>query len=108
MFAGLNLFRVGAMKKMNLKEFEFSQNHTMFWDKLEKAGVRPERLQLEWISAAEGQKFAKVMRDLEEMRKKVTREEVEETVRLLNAEEEEKQKKKLAKEAKLAASGATA
>ena len=47
------------------------------WDKLERMGVRPERLQLEWISAAEGQKFAKVMREMEEMRKKVTKEEVE-------------------------------
>jgi heterodisulfide reductase subunit A len=47
------------------------------WDKLERMGVRPERLQLEWISAAEGQKFAKVMREIEEMRKKVTKEEVE-------------------------------
>lgn len=37
MFAGLNLFRVGAMKKMKLKEFEFSQNHTLFWDKIERA-----------------------------------------------------------------------
>jgi bleomycin hydrolase len=37
MFAGLNLFRVGAMKKMGLKSFEFSQNHTMFWDKVERA-----------------------------------------------------------------------
>ena len=37
MFAGLNLLRVGAMKKMNLKEFEFSQNYTFFWDKLERA-----------------------------------------------------------------------
>ena len=35
-FAGLNLFRVGAMKKMNLKDFEFSQNHVLFWDKLGK------------------------------------------------------------------------
>jgi heterodisulfide reductase subunit A len=47
------------------------------WDKLEKAGVRPERLQLEWISAAEGQKFAKVMRQMEEIRKTVTAEEIE-------------------------------
>jgi heterodisulfide reductase subunit A len=47
------------------------------WDALEKARVRPERLQLEWISAAEGQKFAKVMRQLEELRKTVTREEIE-------------------------------
>lgn len=37
MFAGLNLFRAGAMQKMNLKEFEFSQNYTFFWDKLERA-----------------------------------------------------------------------
>jgi bleomycin hydrolase len=37
MFAGLNLFRVGAMKKMKLKDFEFSQNHTLFWDKIERA-----------------------------------------------------------------------
>jgi len=32
-----DLLRVGAMKKMNLKEFEFSQNHTLFYDKLERA-----------------------------------------------------------------------
>ena len=36
-FAALNLFRVGAMKKMNLSNFEFSQNHTFFWDKFERA-----------------------------------------------------------------------
>ena len=47
------------------------------WDKLEKAGVRPERLQLEWISAAEGQKFAKVMYQMEELRQTVTAEEIE-------------------------------
>jgi heterodisulfide reductase subunit A len=46
------------------------------WDKLEKAGVRPERLQLEWISAAEGQKFAKVMRQMEELRQTVTADEI--------------------------------
>src|ERR1700747_384569 len=37
LFAGLNLLRVGAMKKMGLKEFEFSQNFAMFWDKIERA-----------------------------------------------------------------------
>jgi bleomycin hydrolase len=37
MFAGLNLIRVGAMKKMKIKKFEFSQNYTLFWDKLERA-----------------------------------------------------------------------
>jgi bleomycin hydrolase len=37
LFAGLNLLRVGAMKTMDLKEFEFSQNYVMFWDKVERA-----------------------------------------------------------------------
>src|SRR6202167_1895780 len=37
LFAGLNLLRVGAMKKMGLKDFEVSQNYTMFWDKIERA-----------------------------------------------------------------------
>ncbi len=37
LFAGLNLLRVGAARKMDLAEFEFSQNHLLFWDKLEKA-----------------------------------------------------------------------
>jgi bleomycin hydrolase len=37
LFAGLNLLRVGAMRKMGLKEFEFSQNFAMFWDKFERA-----------------------------------------------------------------------
>jgi len=54
------------------------------WDKLERKGIRPERLQLEWISAAEGQKFAKVMRAMEEMRKKVTKEEIEFTKKALS------------------------
>ena len=56
------------------------------WDKLEKLGIRPERLQLEWISAAEGQKFARVMRELEELRKKVTPEEIEFTKKVLTEE----------------------
>jgi bleomycin hydrolase len=37
MFAGMNLLRVGAMRAMGLKEFEFSQNFVMFWDKIERA-----------------------------------------------------------------------
>jgi heterodisulfide reductase subunit A len=62
------------------------------WDKLEKAGVRPERLQLEWISAAEGQKFAKVMRQMEELRKTVTAEEI---AHARTALEPKKKKKKV-------------
>ncbi|GAA4211646.1 aminopeptidase C [Actinocatenispora rupis] len=37
LFAGLNLLRVGAKRKLNLADFEFSQNHLMFWDKFERA-----------------------------------------------------------------------
>ncbi|HXY45855.1 MAG TPA: C1 family peptidase [Acidimicrobiales bacterium] len=37
LFAGLNLLRAGMMAKLNVKEFEFSQNFVMFWDKLERA-----------------------------------------------------------------------
>jgi heterodisulfide reductase subunit A len=64
------------------------------WDQLEKAGVRPERLQLEWISAAEGQKFARVMSQLEDLRKTVTQEEIEFTRKAL----EPKPKRKAARE----------
>jgi bleomycin hydrolase len=37
LFAGLNLLRVGVMRATGLKDFEFSQNYLMFWDKLERA-----------------------------------------------------------------------
>ncbi|HJZ48738.1 MAG TPA: C1 family peptidase [Roseiflexaceae bacterium] len=37
LFAGLNLFRVEAMKRLNVEKFELSQSYLMFWDKLEKA-----------------------------------------------------------------------
>jgi bleomycin hydrolase len=44
MFAGLNLLRVGAMKKMKLNNFEFSQNYTFFWDKMERANYFLEKI----------------------------------------------------------------
>jgi bleomycin hydrolase len=37
LFAGLNLLRVSAMRKMGLKDFEFSQAYLFFWDKVERA-----------------------------------------------------------------------
>ena len=37
LFATLNLFRPGAMEKMNIKDFEFSQAHIHFWDKFERS-----------------------------------------------------------------------
>ena len=37
LFAGLNLLRAGAAEKLGVKDFEFSQNYTLFWDKFERA-----------------------------------------------------------------------
>jgi len=53
------------------------------WEGLEKRGVRPERLQLDWCSAAEGQKWAKIMRELEELRVNVTTQEMDQSKQAL-------------------------
>jgi bleomycin hydrolase len=37
MFAGMNLLRFSTRRVLGVKEFEFSQNYLMFWDKLERA-----------------------------------------------------------------------
>lgn len=37
LFAALNLLRSGTRKRLGLKDFEFSQNHAMYWDKIERA-----------------------------------------------------------------------
>ena len=37
MFAGTNLLRAGAIKKMNIENFEFSQSYVFFWDKFERS-----------------------------------------------------------------------
>src|SRR5207247_4548303 len=34
---GMNLLRFSARRVLGVKEFEFSQNYVMFWDKLERA-----------------------------------------------------------------------
>jgi heterodisulfide reductase subunit A len=56
------------------------------WKKMERLGLRPERLQLEWISAAEGIRFQEVMRKMEKLRESVTVDEVEITRRTLEKE----------------------
>ena len=73
---------------------------------MEKLGIRPERLQLEWISAAEGQKFARVMRQVDEMLKSVTEEEVAETVKILAKKNLSEAKKVLGPAAATASAGA--
>ena len=52
--------------------------------KMEKIGLRPERLQLEWISAAEGVLFAETMKKMEVLRRSVTTEEITETQNILS------------------------
>ncbi len=54
--------------------------------KMAKLGIRSERLQLEWISAAEGVRFAEVMTRMEALRQEVTPEEIDETIRVLTPE----------------------
>jgi heterodisulfide reductase subunit A2 len=64
------------------------------WKKMEKLGIRKERLQLEWISAAEGIRFKEVMVNMEELRQAVTPEEVSETQIILTEEKQKPKKKK--------------
>jgi len=52
------------------------------WKKMEKLGLRTERLSLEWISAAEGLRFQEVMEKMEKIRKSVTPKEIAKTMRI--------------------------
>jgi heterodisulfide reductase subunit A len=69
------------------------------WNRLERLGIRPERLQLEWMSAAEGQRFAQVMTELEAMRARVSHKEIEETKDILVMAEGKKKRSALSQEA---------
>jgi len=51
--------------------------------KMEKRGIRRERLQLSWISAAEGVRFGEVMKDMEKIRRTITLDEIRETMKIL-------------------------
>jgi heterodisulfide reductase subunit A len=53
------------------------------WDGLEKAGVDPGRLMLEWCSAAEGSRWQHIMEQCEEKRVAVNEQEIKETGQLL-------------------------
>lgn len=68
---------------------------------MERLGIRPERLQLEWISAAEGQKWANTMKDLEEKRAQVTQEEIDHTMRVLKEDREKAEVRKKKKDEKI-------
>jgi heterodisulfide reductase subunit A len=60
------------------------------WKKMEKLGLRRERLGLEWISAAEGIRFQKVMDDMERLRQTVSAAEIETTQQILLKEQNKK------------------
>ena len=53
------------------------------WNRMEKLGLRPERVQLEWISAAEGQRFARVMSELDRLVAEIDEEEIAEGRRIV-------------------------
>ena len=53
------------------------------WKKMTRLGIRSERLQLEWISAAEGIRFANLMHQMEKLRQAVTMQEIADTVSAL-------------------------
>ena len=82
-YLGANVWTERRLKKM--------------WKQMEKLGLRRERLQLEWISAAEGLRFQEVMEKMERLRQSVTPEEVSETQRIL-AEQKRKPKGKAREE----------
>jgi len=50
------------------------------WKKMERLGLNKERLQLAWISAAEGERFASKIKEMQEIVDKVGKEEIEKTV----------------------------
>jgi heterodisulfide reductase subunit A len=77
------------------------------WNKVEKLGIRPERLRLEWISSAQGARFAETMRELDDFRKTVTKKEITAGVKAILAEKEKAAKKAKAKAAKAKAEAKT-
>jgi len=64
------------------------------WKKMEKWGLRKERLQLEWISAAEGVRFSQVMTKMDKLRKTVTKKEIAETKKIIANNLKKKKRKK--------------
>jgi heterodisulfide reductase subunit A len=56
--------------------------------KMAKLGIRTERLQLEWVSAAEGVRFAEIMKRMEELRRAITPGEISETIEILKGQDE--------------------
>jgi len=58
------------------------------WKKMERLGLDKNRLQLAWISAAEGERFASKIKEMQGIMDKVSKEEIEKTVAAFSAKEE--------------------
>jgi heterodisulfide reductase subunit A len=54
------------------------------WEKMEKLGINKNRLQLAWVSAAEGEKFAKKIWEMKDIVEKVTKDEIQKTIDALS------------------------
>ncbi|MCW4055804.1 MAG: CoB-CoM heterodisulfide reductase HdrA2 [Candidatus Bathyarchaeota archaeon] len=59
--------------------YETKKRVERFWKRMERAGIRKERLQLLWASAAEGERLASKVKEMAEIVKSVTPEEIEKT-----------------------------
>jgi heterodisulfide reductase subunit A len=60
--------------------YETKKRVERLWKKMERLGLDKNRLQLAWISAAEGAKFAKKMKEMQKIVDGVTAEEIAKTV----------------------------
>jgi len=60
------------------------------WKKMERLGLTKDRLQLAWFTAAEGEKFASKIKEMQEIVKSVSKEEIEKSKALLAKELHEK------------------
>jgi heterodisulfide reductase subunit A len=63
------------------------------WEKLDNLGIDKNRLQLAWISAAEGEKFANKATEMSEIVKKVTKSEIEKARKILKADRKKSEAK---------------
>jgi Coenzyme F420-reducing hydrogenase, delta subunit len=63
------------------------------WRKMEKQGLDKERLQLVWVSAAEGEKFAEKIREMQKIIDNVSKEAIEKAKAVFSKKKKKKKKK---------------
>jgi heterodisulfide reductase subunit A len=56
------------------------------WERMDKLGLDRNRLQLAWVSAAEGEKFAKKIWEMKDIVEKVTKDEIDKTIKAFSKE----------------------